>query len=324
MEKQDQTQGLPSKKGVMDAINEFKDKNVAEVPVSAQPIQPPVNEPIATQPPPEAVPNKIPVASLGNPQDFEKLMNKETDPDLMTGYEIIKLPSEGKFYSNGVSEVRVEYMTSKDEDLMTTPSLIESGKMFDALIDRKVKTGGIRSFELLQGDRNAILLFLRSSSYGADYSVSVPDPRTGISFDTVVDLGLLKYKEPEEQPDEFGHYSVFIPMRKKTVKFKLLTTGQDSHIFNQAEELKKAFNAEFTEYNTMRLKASVVSINGKIDTDYIGKFIDAMPARDAMTIRRKIVAVSPDVDMRYEFTTKDGFKFFANMSIGIDFFFPET
>ncbi len=49
-----------------------------------------------------------------NQQDFEKNMMKETDPDLMTSYEVVKLPSKGMFYSNGLSEVNVEYMTSKD------------------------------------------------------------------------------------------------------------------------------------------------------------------------------------------------------------------
>ena len=71
-------------------------------------------------------------------------------------------------------------------------------------------------------------------------------------------------------------------------------------------------------------EADVVSIDGKTDRSYIGKFIDAMPALDALTIRRKIIDVSPDVDMEYEFKTKDGYKFKAQLSVGIDFFFPST
>ena len=55
---------------------------------------------------------------------------------------------------------------------------------------------------------------------------------------------------------------------------------------------------------------------------YIDRFVDAMPALDAFTIRRKILDVAPDVDMAYEFVTKDGYKFTANLTIGVDFFFP--
>lgn len=257
-------------------------------------------------------------------QDYEKTMSKETDPDLMTSYEIIKLPSKGMFYSHKISEVSVEYMTSRDEDLLTTPSLIDSGEVLNILLKRKIKTPGIKVEELLAGDRNAIILFLRTSSYGADYSVQVTDPRTGIQFNSTVDLLKLKYKEVAELPNENGHFAVELPMRKKTVKFRLLTSGEDTQIFKKADAVKEAYAQDYSEYSTLKLKAHIVSINDRTDRSYIDKFVDAMPALDAMTIRKKISAVSPDVDMKYEFTTKDGYKFEAYLTLGLDFFFPNT
>jgi hypothetical protein len=47
-----------------------------------------------------------------------------------------------------------------------------------------------------------------------------------------------------------------------------------------------------------------------------------MPALDAYTVRRKILDVSPEVEMRYEFKAPDGYKFEAPLSMGVDFFFP--
>ena len=47
-----------------------------------------------------------------------------------------------------------------------------------------------------------------------------------------------------------------------------------------------------------------------------------MPALDALTIRKKIIDVSPDVDMGYDFITSDGYKFRSYLSVGMDFFFP--
>ena len=264
----------------------------------------------------------IPRATGFNPQDFENAMARETDPDLMTSYEIIKLPSQGLFYQNHLSEVSVEYMTSKDEDLLTTPSLIDSGNILNILLKRKIKSPGVNPDDLLSGDRNAIILFLRTSSYGADYSVEVTDPRNGMSFKATIDLLKLKYKDFKETPDEFGHFKVELPMRKKVVTFRLLTSGEDNVIFKKSEAFKNESNAEFSEYSTMKLKAHVVAINEKTDRSYINKFIDAMPALDAFTIRKKISEVNPDVDMSYEFTAKDGYKFTANLSIGVDFFFP--
>jgi hypothetical protein len=273
---------------------------------------------------PNVIGTNLPKPPVFNPQEFEKTMNKETDPDLMTSYEVIKLPSKGMFYSHRIAEVSVEYMTSKDEDLLTTPSLIENGTVLDILLKRKIKTPGITVDELLAGDRNALILFLRTSSYGADYSVQVTDPRSGIPFKDSVNLLQLKYKEPQELPDEYGHFTVDIPMRKKTITFRLLTSGEDMTIYKKSEAIKEAYNEEFSQYSTMKLKAHVVAVNEKTDRSYIDKFVDAMPALDAMTIRRKIIDVSPDVDMAYEFMTKDGYKFTANLTIGIDFFFPGT
>jgi len=257
-----------------------------------------------------------------NPNDFQNIMSKETDPDLMTSYEIVPLPSKGIFYKNGLSEVNVEYMTSKDEDLLTTPSLIENGSVLDLLLKRKIKTPNVNPEDLLPGDRNAIILFLRTSSYGTDYKVQVSDPRNGGVFEETVDLLKLKYKEPSEMPNEEGYFSVDLPMRKKNVVFKLLTSGQDTVIYKKSESLKEVYGSNFSEYNTLKLKSSIVSIDGKTDKFYIDKFVDAMPALDAFTIRKKILEVSPDVDMSYEFTAKDGHKFKGTLSVGIDFFFP--
>jgi hypothetical protein len=273
---------------------------------------------------PKVVADSIPKMPVFNPQEFQNAMSKETDPDLMTSYEAIKLPSQGLFYPSHISEVNVEYMTSRDEDLLTTPSLIENGTVLDALLKRKIKTPGITPEELLPGDRNAIILFLRTSSYGADYSVQVTDPRTGVPFKSIINLLKLRYKEVKELPNEYGYYSVEIPMRKKLVYFRLLSSGEDNMIFKKAEALKEAYGTEYSEYNTLKLKASVVAINEKTDRSYIDKFIDAMPALDAFKIRRRILDVSPDVDMEYEFAAKDGYKFTANLTVGIDFFFPST
>jgi len=255
-------------------------------------------------------------------QKYEDTLNKETDPDLMISYEVIGLPSKGLFYEHGIDKVNVEYMTSKDEDLLTTPSLIENGEVLNVLLKRKIKSSGIKVGDLLTGDRNAIILFLRTSSYGSDYSVLVTDPRTGKEFKTNIDLTKLQYKEMEEMPDELGQYGVELPMRKKVVKLKLLTSGEEKALFEKSEQLKEAYTQEFSEYNTMKLKSHVVSIDGNTNRSYIDRFIDAMPALDALTIRKKILDVSPDVDMGYEFETADGYKFKANLTIGLDFFFP--
>ncbi|MFW6272373.1 MAG: hypothetical protein ACOC2U_01170 [bacterium] len=304
---------FPKRENITDVLKKYKEKKESGKLPSSQEI-------LEQQ---EVVKNEaIPKRSIHNPEEFEKTMSKETDPDLMTSYEIVKLPSNGLLYPDKLSVIEIEYMTSRDEDLLTTPSLIDNGTVIDTLLKRKIKTKGVKPENLLSGDRSALILFLRTSSYGTDYKVNVTDPRTGNQFKANVDLSKLKYKEMSELPDENGHFNVYIPMRKKAVKFRLLTVGDDDKIYKQAEALQEAYNEEVSQYSTLKLKSHIVSIDGKTDRSYIDRFVDAMPALDALTIRRKIIEVSPEIDMSYEFTAKDGYKFKANLTLGIDFFFP--
>ena len=299
----------PKKEKIADVLKKYKEGTGRDIIEEKTPI---------------ATSGAIPKLSTFNPEDYQKLMSKETDPDLMTSYEIVKLPSKGLFYENKLSEVNVEYMTSRDEDIMTTPSLIDGGEVLNIILKRKIKTQGVTPDELLAGDRDSIILFLRTSSYGADYTVNVSDPRTGVVFQTKVDLLKLTYKEITTLPDQFGHFTVEIPMRKKIITFRLITSGEDTQLFKKAQAIKEAYSEDFSQYPTMKLKAHIVAINEKIDRSYIDKFVDAMPALDAVTIRRKIIDVSPGVDMKCEFVAKDGYKFDAYLTLGLDFFFPAT
>ena len=264
----------------------------------------------------------VPNVNITAPENFQSTLQKETDPDLIIGYESVKLPSKGFYYSHKIDTVDIEYLTSKDEDILSTPSLIENGTVMDVILRRKIKTPGIKPEELLTGDKSALVLFLRASSYGYDYEVQVPDPRTGVPFKEVIDLSKLSYKQNLEKPDEKGQFVVEIPKRKKIVKFRLLTSGEEEQIMRKAKSYQEAYNQQYSEYNTMKLKAHIVEIEGKVDKSYIDRFVDAMPALDAYTIRRKILDVMPDIDMTYEFTAKDGYKFKANLTMGVDFFFP--
>lgn len=274
---------------------------------------------------------KVIVQNNSNPSSLPKFSSEyytqnvtdQIDADLVVGFDTVKLPSKGIFYRNKVSEVVVEYLTSKDEDILTTPALIENNTLIDVLLKNKIKNKDITVEEMLGGDKNAILVFLRASSYGKNYDVIVTDPYGGNSFNATVDLTKLKYKEITQLPDENLLFSVELPMRKKLVKFRLITDNELKRILKQAETKKDATGQPFLELLSMRLKSAIVSIDGNNDRNYISKFVDAMPALDSLTLRRKIDEVTPDVDYKYEFVSPAGYPFEASISIGPDFFFPK-
>jgi len=283
-------------------------------PTATNPVVQPVQQNIAT-------PSNIPPSTNFNGNNFKSQMSQETDPDLVVGWDTVTLPSKGMFYGNGISEIKVEYLTAKDEDLLTTPALLENGTVLDVLLRKKIKTP-IDIDSMLTGDKNAVLLFLRASSYGHNYEVNVTNPFTGKQFKSEIDLRKLNYKEISEQPDASGLFTVKIPMRKKMVKFKLLTHKEERTLTKQAEMIKESYGNVYAEIGTLRLKSAIKQIDDRTDTDYIHRFVDAMPAGDALAIRKKYSEVEPDVDMEYDFMTPDGKPFRSTIVMGVDFFFP--
>ena len=267
----------------------------------------------------EAKPVEMPKQSF-NPEDFKQQQMTETDPDLIVDTDIVKLPSQGFFYP--VKEVTVEYLTAKDEDILTTPALLENGTVLDEILKRKIKTPGVNVDNMLTGDKNAVLIFLRASSYGSKYEVEVTNPTTGKPFKSEVDLTKIQYKEIVEHPDQNGHFLVELPMRKKMVKFRLLGDKEVRQIIDRAEMLQETYNQIFAETSTMRIKSAIVSIDGNDSRDYINRFVDAMPAGDALAIRKKMDDVTPGVDLTYEFVSPEGHLFRAPIAMGLDFFFP--
>lgn len=314
------------KKALEDAIRNFHANRGKDLPefdnIKSQPkVAAPVAAPVLEKPQP------VMMSGFQSPEEFQKISEKQfqnayVDPDLTVGFEIVSLPSKGIFYPNRRSEVTVEYMTSKDEDILSTTSLIENGTVVDHLLMNKIKDVGVNADELLVGDRNAILLFLRASSYGEEYEVKVTDPRNGNTFPATVNLTKLKAKEIKFFPDDRGEFSLKVPVRKKLVKFKILNYREINHVVQTAKAKQDAYSTPHNEFGSLKLKAEIVEVEGNRNKDYIVSFVDAMPARDSAELKKRVQEVTPDIDMSYEFTASDGYKFKASISVGVDFFFP--
>lgn len=326
MEKKNNKENIDpiEKKALEDAIKNFhanRNSNLPEFDNLNKSKNPAVQQPATQQPQPVTMSGFQNIESYQ--QNAEKMFQQSyVDPDLTVGFEMVKLPSKGIFYPSKVSEVVVEYMTSIDEDILSTASLIDNGTVLDILLKNKIKTIGVDPETLLVGDRNAILLFLRASSYGHEYEVKVSDPRNGNSFPAIVDLTKLKAKEIQFAPDERGEFSLMLPMKKKLVKFKILNYKEVNHVLNTAKAKQDAYGTSYNEFGSMKLKAEVTEVDGNRAKDYIVSFIDSMRAKDSAELKKKIKEVTPDVDMSYEFTAPDGFKFMATINVGADFFFP--
>ena len=214
-------------------------------------------------------------------------------------------------------------MTTKAENILTSPNIIRSGKVLDKLMEMCVKDPDIKVKDLLTGDRNAIMIFLRSTGYGEKYPVKIMDPDTGTEFDTVVDLSKLKTKGIDGTPDENMEFSFMLPLSKKKLKFKLLTAGEEEIILKTVESLMLLQNNDgVSPLLSTRLSSMVQEIDGDRDKGKIKSFIENMIAGDSLAFRIEIDKVEPGVDMTYEFVSPSGNKFNQQVPLNVDFFFP--
>ena len=237
-------------------------------------------------------------------------------------YDVIPLPSEGLFYANKKSSVKVSYLTAADENILLSPNLLKSGKALDVLLERKIMDKDIKHNELLPGDRDAIYIFLRTSGYGNIYPVKLSDPKTGEEFDYEVDLSDLKYKEVIE-PDEQGEFLLKLPVSQSMIKIRLLTIGEIDEIELIEEKKKKNQKNYIDETLTKRLERVIMEVDGDRDKGRIHQFINKMKIGDSSFIRRNYNKFEPGIDLNLEVEAPSGEFFRTTIPILITFFYPD-
>lgn len=145
-------------------------------------------------------------------------------------YDVISLPSNGECYKNKIGRVPVAYLTAYDENIITSPNLYRDGLVIDYLLKNKIVNKEINVEDLISGDVDAIILFLRATSDGVEFPVAVADPQTGEMIETKVDLSKIKTKEFKLKGDENGHFSYTLPKSGVEIKFKYLTRKEENDL----------------------------------------------------------------------------------------------
>jgi hypothetical protein len=243
--------------------------------------------------------------------------------------EQIDLPSKGLIYpkesplSKGTIEMK--YMTAKEEDILSNANFIRQGTVIDKLLQSMIVTP-IDYNELLNGDKNAILLAARILGYGKDYEFIYTDPNTGISEKVTSDLSLLDAKEIDEKIFTPGknEFNFELPISKVVITFKLLTHGDEVKLDKEIAGLKK-LNAQGSYDVTTRLKHTIIAINGDRDVATVREFSDNILARDVRSFREYVNKISPDVNLKVSFTKANGDVMEGvDLPIGASFFWPDA
>jgi len=245
----------------------------------------------------------------------------------------IPLPSGGKIYPPDSAlfdtvSLDIRAMTVKDENILTSPALIRKGKMLSALMRACVTNRSINPDEMLTGDRNALMIGIRNTSYGPGYNASVVCPKCNEEDNYEFDLSRLSVKSLEVEPVGGIGQNVFgftLPITKKKVHFRLMTADASTELEQILEGQRRAKGPGAVEENvTQSLAFQIISIDGETDRKAIHRFVEGMPVRDSRSLRAYIDKISPGVDMdQHMECTSCGVKSEVEVPITAEFFWPK-
>jgi len=238
--------------------------------------------------------------------------------------EVIDLPSEGKLYpkehpcSNG--KIEIKYMTAKEEDILTSQNLIQKGVVIDRLLDSLILTNGVKSDDLILGDKNAVMVAARILAYGPEYECQITHPKTGQLVDQTFNLADCPFKKISKDITE-NSFELTLPISKKKIKFSILTGKEEKLIEKDLEASKKV--GTITPELTTRLRYLIKEVDGDNSQSIINETAINMLARDSMFLREELKKVSPDIELTQEIEL-GGESVKVNIPMTVGFFWPEA
>ena len=247
--------------------------------------------------------------------------------------EIVPLPSGGNLYSpghplHGKDTIEIRHMTAKEEDILSSQSLIKRGQAVDRMLQNILVDERIDINSLLVGDKNALMYAARITGYGAHYEAYVTCRSCEEQFEWAFDLS--KYDEYFTTPPEDNSGAVYtergtielnLPVTKAHCELRAIT-GADEIFLTKSAEMKRNQNLPETGLTDL-LKAMIVSVNGVTDKLLIAGFIDLLPAADARHIRKIYRGLMPNVVFQQETECLHcGYVSKVEVPITGDFFWP--
>lgn len=206
-------------------------------------------------------------------------------------YDVIKLPSKGECYANKMSTIPVGFLTAYDENLIASPNLYRDGQLFDYLLKEKIMNG-VNPATLLEGDRDAIILWLRATGYGNEFPITATDNETGQEFESVVDLSKIGFKEFKLKGDENGWFDFKLPGSGDNIKFRFLT-HQDILDLNSIDEEESMALRKF------RIQEINKNLNELVESDESGKAMKKRLFECLRTLEEWEESLEDDDDMPF-------------------------
>jgi len=229
-------------------------------------------------------------------------------------HDVVQLPSQGIFYKNKKKSIKVGYLTASDENIL----MGGANDLTMTLLRAKIYEPDIKVEELLEGDVEAILIFLRNTGFGPEITLNVTDPVTKKPFKSNVLLDQLNIINGQ-QPNEDGSFTTLLPKSQSTIKLKPLSYGEIIEISKLAETYPQG---RVVPKVTWRMQKEIIEVDGSTDKASIAKFVESMPISDSKFIRKFMNENEPRLDMTKTIIAPSGEKLTVNVGFGVDFFLP--
>ena len=260
------------------------------------------------------------------------VQQEETDSlfSFVTPTEFVDLPSKGESYEEGhplhnISTVEIRHMTAKEEDILSSESLLKKGIALDRLLQSVILNKKIKVEDILVGDKNALLIATRITGFGPIYESTVTCPSCLESSPHQIDLEEIETKTTELPANvthrEDGNYDIFIEKHNLTVTVRLLKGADERHITMRRNKRKKLKRHEANI--TDQLAAIIVEVDGHTNTETIEHFIDVVPATISRQIRAVYETIVPNLDLTVEYECEAcSYEGRVGLPLTAEFFWP--
>ena len=233
-------------------------------------------------------------------------------------HDVVILPTGGIFYKSKKKSIKVGYLTATDENYLMS-GLGSRDNIVMTLLRNKIYEHDLRPDELLDEDIQAILLFLRNTAFGPEYTVISEDPKTNKKFESNINLGELNIKKGQILPNEDGTFTTKLPVTGSMVKLKPISFGELFEIEKIIENYPKGRVAPKV---TMKLQRHIVELDGNNDLGNISMFVEKLPIGDSKYIRKFLKDNVPSLDLNKQILAPSGEKVDVDIVFGVEFFRP--
>lgn len=244
--------------------------------------------------------------------------------------DVAPLPSAGLIYPvnsslYGRNKVEIKAMTAKEEDIIMSRAYSKLGTTITELIRSCLIDKSIDPNAMLVGDRQALLVAIRITGYGADYKCEVDCGECGRRGNDKFDLSSLEIEPLKVDPVSPGinEFEVLLPVSKKRVTLKFLTGKDEEDLVTEVERRKKLLGDAAENPITTRMTHQIIKIDNIADRSKIATFVANMPARDSKFLREFYTNNEPGIKMKSSYMcTHCGAESEVSLPIGASFFWP--